>query len=280
MAQTPIDDERQRLRRHFEIESELADRLRRATKIERKTLYKEVYGELFRRVELPGNVDAQKAQVGLLLQLVEPFLTQSTAFLEIGAGSCDLSLALAARLQRVWAVDAIDPIVDPKRAPESFSFVSDDDFAGVVPAGSVDLALSCHFVEHLHPDDLRDHLAAVHGKLVVGGVYVVVTPNRLYGPHDISKHFSDVPVGFHLREYTHFELAAEFEAAGFESVRVIGRIGAAPTAGTRRMVAAAERMLGAVPVSVRRAILRHAPRQEPFRPLEQVKVIGLKAADC
>jgi len=277
MARKPSDDERRRLRRHFEIERELADRLRRASKDERKTLYGEVYDELFRRVELPGNVEAQRAQVGLLLELVEPFLADCGSFLEIGAGSGDLSLALAERLDRVWAVDAVDPHIDPQLVPESFVFVSDADLEDVVPEDSVDLALSCHFVEHMHPDDLGDHLSIVHGKLAVGGAYVVVTPNRLYGPHDISKHFSDEPAGFHLREYTHLDLAAELERAGFDPVWVIGRVGSSPRAGSWRKVARAERALEALPVAIRRWCLQRAPRQEPFRPLEQVKLVGYKS---
>jgi len=277
MARTPPDDERRRLRRHFEIERELADRLRRASKDERKTLYGEVYDELFRRVELPGNAEAQRAQVSLLLDLVEPFLADCRSFLEIGAGSGNLSLALAERLDRVWAVDAVDPQIDPQLVPESFAFVSDADFEDAVPEDSVDLALSCHFVEHLHPDDLGDHLSIVHRKLAVGGAYVVVTPNRLYGPHDISKHFSDEPVGFHLREYTHLDLAAELESAGFDPVWVIGRVGSSPRPGSWWKVAGAERALDALPLAIRRWCLRRAPRQEPFRPLEQVKLVGYKS---
>ena len=98
MARTPTEGELESLRRHFEIERELADRLRRAPKERRKRLYAEVYAELFRRVEMPGNAEAQRAQVGLLLELLEPLLAGARTFLEIGAGSCELSLALAGRL--------------------------------------------------------------------------------------------------------------------------------------------------------------------------------------
>ena len=113
-------------------------------------------------------------------------------------------------------------------------------------------------------------------KLTGGGAYVVVTPNRLYGPHDISRHFSDRPLGFHLREYTHVELAAELERAGFDPVLVMRRIGEPPRAGSWRRVAAAERFLDALPAPVRRWFLERAPREEPFRPLEQVKLVGFR----
>ena len=276
MARTPTEGELEGLRRHFEIERELADRLRKAPKERRKHLYAEVYAELFRRVEMPGNAAAQRAQVGLLLELLEPLLDGVGTFLEIGAGACELSLALAERLDRVWAVDAVDPEIDPGRTPDGFTFVPGGELEESVPADGVDLALSCHLVEHLHPDDLRDHLSMVFGKLTGGGAYVVVTPNRLYGPHDISRYFSDEPLGFHLREYSHIELAAELERAGFDPVRVMRRIGESPAAGSRRWVAAAERVLDALPVPVRRWCLERAPRAEPFRPLEQVKLVGFK----
>ena len=276
MAPKPTEAELEGLRRHFEIERELADRLRQAPKEVRQHLYAEVYAELFRRVEMPGNAAAQRAQVGLLLGLLEPLLDGVKTFLEIGAGSCELSLALAGRLDRVWAVDAVDPEIDPGRTPEAFTVGPDGELDEAVPPDSVDLALSCHLVEHLHPDDVQDHLSAVFGKLTPGGAYAVLTPNRLYGPHDISRFFSDQPLGFHLREYTHVELAAELERAGFAPVRVMRRIGEPPNPGAWRRVAAAERVIDALPAPVRRWILERAPREEPFRPLEQVKLVGFK----
>lgn len=276
MVDRPVDGDRAARRRHYEIERELAGRLRNASKEERKRLYGELYAELFRRVELPGNAEAQLAQVGLLLRLLEPLLSGRRSFLEIGAGACRLSLELAGRLDRVWAVDAVDPAIDPATAPGGFRFVTDGEFGETVQDDSVDLALSCHFVEHLHPDDLADHLTTVLGKLTGGGAYVVVTPNRLYGPHDVSRGFSPVPVGFHLREYTHIELADELRAAGFDPVHVISEIGAPPSGASWWKVRAGERFLDAVPFGIRRWCLDRAPRQAPFRPLEQVKLIGFK----
>jgi SAM-dependent methyltransferase len=276
VAGRPTEEELDELRRHFEIERELADRLRSATAAERRDLYPRVYEELFRRVELAGNEEAQRAQVGLLLRLLEPFLTGCRTFLEIGAGTCDLSLALAPRIDRVWAVDAVAPSLDVEDLPPAFSFVIDRELDEVVPAGEVDAALSCHFIEHLHPDDVGVHLETVLGKLTPGGVYVVVTPNRLYGPHDISRHFSAEPVGLHLREYSHGDLVEELRAAGFDRVGVIGGIGELPKPAAGARVRAAEGLLEALPRGLCRWLLDRAPRHPPFRPLEQVKVAAYK----
>ena len=276
MTTTPTDEELIRLRRHFEIERELANRLRTASRQRRRSLYAEVYEELFRRVEMPGNAEAQRAQVGLLLELVEPFVDDRSTFLEIGAGSCDLSLALAERLSRVLAVDAVDPGIEPGSAPVSFSFVPAGRLREIVPPESVDVALSCHFVEHLHPDDLSGHLAEVWDSLAEGGCYIAVTPNRIYGPHDISRHFSDRAEGLHLCEYTHADLARQLLREGFADVRVIGRVGDAPRAWGLFGIGLVERIVEVLPRSWRRALVDRAPRKAPFRPLEQVKLVGFK----
>jgi SAM-dependent methyltransferase len=264
----------ERERRHFEIERELADRLRAASKSERRTLYTEIYDELFRRVELPGNEEAQQAQVGLLLELLRPFIGPGTTLLEIGAGRCDLSLAAADRVERVWAVDAVDPGLDPATSPPNFGFVPASELADRVAGGSVDVAVSCHFVEHLHPDDLTDHLRQVVDLLVDGGCYIVVTPNRIYGPHDISRGFSDRAVGLHLREYTHGDLARELGRAGFAEIGVIGAPGSAPRFGRLGMIATVETVVDRLPGPLRRLAASMAPRRAPFRPLEQVKLVA------
>jgi hypothetical protein len=214
--------------------------------------------------------------VGLLLQLVGPFIEGRSSFLEIGAGSCDLSLELARGVDTVWAVDAVDPGLAPGSTPNGFRFVPAGLVREIVPPASVEVALSCHFVEHLHPDDLRDHLGEILELLVDGGAYLVVTPNRIYGPHDISRGFSDRAEGLHLREYTHGDLARELRRAGFGEVAVVGRLGAPARPGGLRLIGALERLIDGLPGRWRRAMLSNAPRQAPFRPLEQVKLVGLK----
>ena len=78
-----------------------------------------------------------------------------------------------------------------------------------MPAGSVDLAFSDQLMEHLHPDDAVEQLRNIHRALKPGGVYVCVTPNRLYGPSDISAFFDDEARGFHLKEYSLDEIRAD-----------------------------------------------------------------------
>ncbi len=211
------------LREHYALERELADRLRRAPRSERTGLYSEVYDELFRRLPHHPQLRATGAPKenranDRLLGLLRRYFTPATVFMEIGPGDCALSIRAAALVRQVYAVDVSEQITRGGRRPENFKLVLSDGCSTGVPDGSVDVAFSNQLMEHLHPDDATEQLQNIHRSLVPGGVYVCLTPNRLYGPHDISSFFDDVATGFHLREYTARDLRALFRSAGFSEV--------------------------------------------------------------
>ncbi|HEY2585348.1 MAG TPA: class I SAM-dependent methyltransferase [Tepidisphaeraceae bacterium] len=88
------------------------------------------------------------------------------------------------------------------------------------PANTYDAVISDQVVEHLHPDDMVEHLRGALQILKPGGRYVFRTPHVHDGPSDISRFFgSNTPQGMHLREYTYRELAARMKEAGFRNVR-------------------------------------------------------------
>jgi len=75
-------------------------------------------------------------------------------------------------------------------------------------------------MEHLHPDDVIEQLEQVFKALKPGGEYLCITPNRLSGPHDISKYFDQEATGFHLKEYTISEIDALFKKTGFKNPKL------------------------------------------------------------
>src|SRR4029450_11668406 len=89
------------LREHYEIEKELANRLRSAGKDERRRLYNVVYDERIRRIPdhplavQPADADARSRPVEPQLRLLKPFLNRDTVFLEIGPGDCALAREVA-----------------------------------------------------------------------------------------------------------------------------------------------------------------------------------------
>jgi SAM-dependent methyltransferase len=149
------------------------------------------------------------------MRLIGRYLKSGDVFLEVGPGDCGISLAVAETASRVYAVDVSTEAVGAIAPPENFSLAISDGVTIPVPEGSVDVAWSAQLMEHLHPDDAREQLENICRALRPGGVYICITPNRISGPHDISKRSADVAEGFHLREYTNRELHDLFCSVGF-----------------------------------------------------------------
>src|SRR5438105_7942533 len=83
------------LREHYDIEKELANRLRNAAQEERRSLYTSVYDELYQRVPHHPQL-IRKANNSVHLKTVSsrriPFLARVLSppciFMELGAGDC------------------------------------------------------------------------------------------------------------------------------------------------------------------------------------------------
>lgn len=213
--------------RHYEIECRLADRLRNATREERRHLYATVYDELFRRVpwhsqlQAKQDVEARDRDVEQLLFTLQPFLNPQVSYAEIGAGDCALALRVAQHVRDVCAIDVSSEITAHLATPPNFRLVLSD---GTSIPTTADFIFSNQLMEHLHPDDAIEQLREVYRALMPGGVYLCITPSRMSGPHDVSRHFDGVAKGLHLKEYTARELASMFKAAGFDKVAVYLRI--------------------------------------------------------
>ena len=261
------------LREHYEVERELADRLRQASREERRELYGVVYAERSARiphhplVRAAADPEARGRAVEPQARLIRRFVGRADAFLEVGAGDAAVAVAVAPHVARSTAVDVTDALA-PARGPGNFEFLAFDGFELPLPAASVDFVYSNDVVEHLHPDDLDDHLHAILRVLRPGGRYLCVTPNRLSGPHDVSRHFAATPQGFHLREYTLGELADALTAAGFRSVGTVTSVSgrAVRRIPGLRLARGLERALEPLP---------HRLRRSAARPLAAVKLVAV-----
>jgi SAM-dependent methyltransferase len=199
-------------------------------------------------------------------RLIRRFVGPRVSFVEIGDGDAAVALAVAPHVARATAVDVTDALA-PAHGPDGFEFVAFDGFELPLPPGGVDFVYSNDVVEHLHPDDLDDHLRGVLRVLRPGGRYLCVTPNRLSGPHDVSRHFAETPQGFHLREYTLGELADRFAAAGFRDAATLTSVAgyAVDRVPGLHVARAAEAVLERLP---------HRARRRAARPLAAVKLIA------
>jgi len=248
------------LRRQYDVERALADRLRASSREERSRLYATLYDELFRAVpdhprltavEDPATLERKNKDK---LSLVEPWLRPDTVFVEFAPGDCSFATVVAGRAGKVIAIDISDQRPPGAPRPENLELVLYDGYRLSIPAGCADLVFSDQFLEHLHPDDVDEHLRLAHGLLHPGGIYALRTPHRFSGPHDISRYFADEPHGFHLKEWTYGEMAEALRAAGYGAIqggrRVQGRYRPVPLAA----LVFAERLFGPLPSGLRRRL--------------------------
>jgi SAM-dependent methyltransferase len=211
---------------HYLIEKDLANRLRNASREERRGLYTSVYDELLRRVDdhpllLPVKDETQpQALLDYHLRTLVPFIKPDTVFLEVGAGTCQVSLSLAPNVKHVYAVDVSREITAGVKPPANFDLLISDGTNIPVPPGSVTVAYSNQLMEHLHPDDAAEQLSEIYKALAPGGLYLCFTPNRITGPHDISRGFDEEATGLHLHEYTVRELRRILLDAGFREAQI------------------------------------------------------------
>lgn len=267
----------EQLRRHYEIERRLAAMLRNATAPERPGLYNKLYDELYRLApdhpQLVHRLSEHKLEEARRnLVFLGRFLTSRSRFLEIGPGDCSLSFEVARRVQEVSAVDICETMSHRAETPANFRLVISDGRAVPVPPQSIDVAFSNQLMEHLHPDDAEAQLDGVYRALAPGGIYICLTPNRLSGPHDISRYFDPVATGFHIKEYTISELRDLFLRAGFSRVRVYaeGRGKYAPV--HPALAGGCEALLAALPRNLRTRVARALP----LKLILGIRIVGVK----
>ena len=268
----------EQIREHYEIEKELAARLRNAPKQERRYLYSSLYDELFQRVPLhplltqkssPAEaLQAVHSQMRFLRRFVRPNIT----FLEVGPGDCALSVEMTKFAKQVYAVDVSDEITKGLTSPSNFHLILSDGSNIPVPQNSVDVAYSHQLMEHLHPDDAFEQLQNIYNALVPGGNYICITPNRLSGPHDISVFFDKVATGFHLKEYTTRELSGLFRKVGFSRIRIYVGFRGIHFIFPAPLLFLCEALLYKLPTALRESIAR----SRPFRVLLGIRLVGTK----
>jgi len=244
------------------MEKKLAKSLLSANAHQRRRLYRQVYDEFFRKVPFPNESEKDRIGSGFVsghVKLLNHFLKPDSTFLEIGPGDCSLSLAVTKSVRKVYAVDVSPKPSRSLHKPKNFHLIVADGVSVPVPKASVNIAFSSQVLEHIHPDDALSHLKNVHRALTETGLYIAITPNRLWGPHDVSQFFEDKAEGLHLKEYTVTELEKLFKTAGFSTVQLFievrGKVIRYPTF----PVKVVEWCIQLLPPSVQKRVAKFAP---------------------
>ncbi len=267
------------LEEQYEFEKESALRLLNSNRKERETLYAEIYDEFYSRY--PHHRDAERTESKeLQFKLLKPFLDQSTTFLEIGGGNLSLSKEISKIAKKVISIEASEHEDSLRKDYPNISIHVANMPPYELEEGSIDLAYSCHFIEHIHPDDALEHSAEMNRLLSPTGAYICVTPNSIYGPHDVSRSFDRKPRGLHLKEYTHTDLKELFIKSGFREVKLIPGIEKSPVEIMTPPNILLEKVINKFPYLLKqislKAISQMTFTQHPFRPMEQIVLIAYK----
>jgi 2-polyprenyl-3-methyl-5-hydroxy-6-metoxy-1,4-benzoquinol methylase len=208
----------------FELERILRERILSSLKNERNAIVEQAYTELFERfpdhpVFLTTCEAAQRKRIGKLAAgLIIPLSQCGSKVLEVGCGRGEVLMALAERGCICTGIDVSRDILqlcDKIDVKVVYGVADSLDF----PAGSFDVVFSQEVLEHLHPEDVPGHFAEAFRVLRPNGILAVETPNRQTGPQDISRGFTRVAEGLHLKEWTVRELIQMFQKAGFVKIR-------------------------------------------------------------
>lgn len=262
----PPPEERDRVQ--WEIERALREELLASSPRTRADVTREVYDRLFDEVPWhkahTTDEAAESAYEEQWFQQYGPLTGPADTLVDLGCGRGSLIRRFAAAVHECIGIDASAAMIAlaERNAPPNARFLTGDLLDPPLPPASVDFVVSRQVIEHLHPDDVPDHLRAVLRLLRPRGRFLIETPSRLTGPWDISRGFTPTATGFHLHEYTNCELGAMLRDAGFRHVRsvavpsrILVRLGRArPHAYVPSWVKAiVERPLATAPESVRSA---------------------------
>ena len=140
----------EQVRKHFEIEKSIAEKIKRANREERKKIFPVMYHELFSKV--PDHPRLSKMKMtdtdSQTLQFLKEYLDDSTVYVEFGPGDCQLASIVCKYTKKVIAVDIYDQRKDRSRFPSNFELIIYDGYNLNMERGSVDVVFSDQFIEH------------------------------------------------------------------------------------------------------------------------------------
>jgi SAM-dependent methyltransferase len=237
----------------FEIERAFHDAiLAEPGAAERRRMYREVYERVHplygkgaeRAAPLAGCDPRPKA---VLVRRLRPWL-ENRAVLDVGCGEGEFLLEVARSLphRELVGIDVsekvlpIGALLDGGRATIRFIAADIVDFDLRACRGErldrtavdepFDVVYSENVIEHIAPADLDAHLRSIRRVLAPRGILILLAPNRLFGPSDVTRIVdftcsNRIPaMGTHLNEMTVGETIDRLRSHGFRRFRAISRV--------------------------------------------------------
>lgn len=214
----------------FEIESNYHKKiLEENDRIKREALYEEFYSKLLnvyeRNAEIEKGIDVRiQAKDPQARMFQRELLGKSIIDFGCGEGCFLMNLQRNLSYESLAGVDVYIP--DKLKEHDGIDFISSS-ITNFKTSKKYDVAFSDNVIEHLAPDDVKDHLKVVYDSLKPGGNFILIMPNRLFGPSDITRIIDDsssgriAAKGGHLYESTYGEMMRNLTEAGFNNFQTV-----------------------------------------------------------
>lgn len=212
----------------FEVECEFHSRIiEERDPAVRERLYFEAYEKMHQLRKTTDSYDTSP-DIARKTKLVKLFRKEleGKSILDVGCGDGTFLRSIDTNLQhkRLVGID-ISPTILPQQH-QSVEFLQGNiiDFKMDY---KFDVVFSDNVMEHIAAADIPAHLQSVKDALVQGGTYIIVMPNRLFGPHDITRIIDTTYTnrvqarGGHLNETTYTDVVSTLGKQGFSSFKTL-----------------------------------------------------------
>lgn len=190
----------------------------------RINLYSKAYNEIYRFYR--KNYPAKKS-FGFIPNSVSVYryLIKSKVGVDYGCGTGISTIEISRYAKFVYGLETEEAIINKKykdvKKYNNAKFIINSSMDLPFGNETIDFFYSTGVLEHLHPSDGLKHLGEVFRVLKKGGIYILITPNRYFGPSDVSKYFlkrGKEAKGLHLKEYSYGFLYSFLKKIGFRKI--------------------------------------------------------------
>lgn len=214
------------LEKAFRVEKKYHDLLLAEKDFEKRvSLYSEFYNTV---IPIYGRDDSNFGETNPKDKYADLFLSEikGKRVADFGCGQGFMLQSLASKDPNchLTGIDVLIP-EELKRHPR-INFI-EDNLLTYQPSKQFDIAISDNVIEHLVKEDAKAHLQTIFNSLNPGGKLILLMPNRLFGPADVTRiidysHSGMTPAqGGHVNESTYTEMIEILSEIGFQDFKTV-----------------------------------------------------------
>ncbi|MGA9407701.1 MAG: class I SAM-dependent methyltransferase [Bacteroidota bacterium] len=191
----------------------------------RRKLYRDVYKKVH---SIYNKGAAQTEAIGVKDKIIGVFRKElyGKSILDVGCGTGEFltRLAVCFPTGQLVGIDISTDIIP--RSHEKVKFINSD-IVEFELEEKFDIVFSDNVMEHIAPADTRSHLESIKKVLKKDGKIIIIMPNRLFGPSDVTRIIDYTysnkieAMGTHLNESTYGEMISVLHSLGFRKFHTI-----------------------------------------------------------